>query len=47
MNVLNRFPHNLAGVTGSTVLGYVSSYIRAVEMGQYVGVFVNTQVFSH
>jgi hypothetical protein len=45
-NVLIRFPHNAADVTRSTVLGYVSSYIWPVKMGQYpVGGFVNTQVF--
>jgi hypothetical protein len=45
---LIQFPYNLAGVTISTVLGYVSSYIWPVEMGQYpVGGFVNIQVFSH
>jgi hypothetical protein len=32
---LNRFPHKSADATGSTVLGYVSSYIRQVEMDQY------------
>jgi hypothetical protein len=37
---------NSADVTISTVLGYVSSYIRPVKMGQHpVGGFVNTQVF--
>ena len=46
--VLIRFPHNSANVTRSTVLGYVSSYIRPVNMGQCpVGGFANTQVFSH
>ena len=34
--------------TRSTVLGYVSSFIWLVEVGQYpVGGFVNTQVFNH
>jgi hypothetical protein len=47
-NVLIRFSHNFADATSSTVLGYVSSYVRPVEMGQYhVGGFPNTQVFSH
>ena len=46
-NVLIRFPHNSADVTRSTCLGYVSSYIRPVKMGQYpVGGFVYTHVFS-
>ena len=48
MNVLIQLPHNSEDVTRSTVLGYVSSYIRPVKMGQYpVGGFRNTQVFSH
>jgi hypothetical protein len=48
MNILIRFSHNLGDAKSSTVLGYVSSYIRTVEMGQYHdGVFLNTQVFSH
>ena len=47
-NILIRFSHNLGDAKSSTVLGYVSSYIRTVEMGQYHdGVFLNTQVFSH
>ena len=47
-NVLIRFSHNLADVTRYTVLGYVSSYIWLVEMGQYhVGDFLSTQVFIH
>jgi hypothetical protein len=47
-NGLIRFPYNLAVVTRSTVLGYVSSFIWPVEIGQYhVGAFVNAQVFSH
>ena len=46
--VLIRFPHNSADGTRSTVLVYVSSYIRPVTMGQYpVGGFANSQVFSH
>jgi hypothetical protein len=47
-NVLIRFPHNSADVTRPTVLGYVSSYIRPVQMGHYpVGGFANTQVFIY
>ena len=47
-NVLIRFSHNLADATRYTVLGYVSSYIWRVEMGQYhVGDFLSTQVFIH
>ena len=47
-NILIRFSDNFADVTSSTVLGYVSSYVRPVEMGQYlVGGFLYTHVFSH
>ena len=47
-NALIRFPHISADATRSTVLGYVLSYIRPVNIGQYsVGGFVNTQVFRH
>jgi hypothetical protein len=34
-NALIRFPHNSADVTRSTVIGYLSSYIGQVKMGQY------------
>ena len=34
-NVLILFSHNFADVTNSTVLDYVSSYARPVEMHQY------------
>ena len=48
MNALIRFPLNSADVTRSTVLIYLSSYIRQMKMGQYpVGGFGKTQVFSH
>jgi hypothetical protein len=33
--ILIRFPHNSGDATRSTVLGYVSSYIRPEKMGQY------------
>jgi hypothetical protein len=47
-NVLIRFSHNLTDVTSSTVLGYVSSYVRPVEMSHYhVEDFLNTQVCNH
>jgi hypothetical protein len=45
---LDSVSYKLAGVIIPTVLGYFSSYIWPVLMGQYpVGGFVITQVFSH
>ena len=38
---------DFTGATRATFLSYVSSYIRAVEIGHYpVGGFSSTQVFS-
>ena len=43
-----RSPHNFAGVTRSAALGYVSSNVCPIEMGQYHAMdFVNPYVFSH